>query len=99
MTRTVRILRRAERDLQQIYDLVGREAPGRADRFIDGLLDAIASLETLSERGASPRDPVLRARDYRFLTHGDYLVFYKVLARQVRVYRVLHGHRAYRGLL
>ena len=99
MTHTVRVLRRAERDLQQIYDLVAREAPGRVDHFIDGLLDAIASLGALPDRGAVPRDAVLRDRRYRFLVHGDYLVFYKVLPRHVRVYRVVHGRRAYRGLL
>ena len=99
MKRAVRVLRRAETDLQQIYDLILREAPARAERFIDGVLDAIQGLDALAERGPRPRDPTLRARGFRFLVHGDYLVFYKVLPRQVRVYRVLHGRRAYRGLL
>lgn len=99
MTRRVRVLRRAQRDLQEIYDLIVREAPRRADPFIDGLLDAVDSLATMSERGATPRDEVLRQQGYRFLVHGPYLVFYKVLKRQVRVYRVLRGSRAYRSLL
>src|SRR5882724_3057283 len=99
MMRSVRVLRRAQRDLQEIYDLVVREAPRRADPFIDGLLDAIDSLTTMSERGAIPRDEVLRQQGYRFLVHGPYLVFYKVLRRQVRVCRVLRGSRAYRSLL
>jgi toxin ParE1/3/4 len=99
MKRSVRVLRRAKRDLQQIYDLIAREAPRRADPFIDELLDAIESLGTLSERGATPRDEALRQQGYRFLVHGQYLVFYKVLRQQVRVYRVLQGSRAYRSLL
>jgi toxin ParE1/3/4 len=99
MTRSVRVLRRAQRDLQEIYDLTVREAPQRADPFIDGLLAAIDSLSTMSERGAMPRDDVLRQQGYRFLVHGTYLVFYKVLKRQVRVVRVLRGSRAYRSLL
>ena len=99
MKRPVRILRRAERDLQEIYDLVVREAPGRADPFIDKLLATLDSLQDLADRGAIPRDPVLRQRGFRFLVHGRYLVFYKVLRRQVRVYRIVDGHRAYRDLL
>ena len=99
MKRPVRVLRRAERDLQEIYDLVVREVPLRADRFIDALLASIDSLEQMGARGATPRDLVLRQQGYRFLAHGRYLIFYKVLGRQVRVYRVVHGHRAYRGLL
>lgn len=99
MSARIRILGRAQRDLDQIYDYVLRETPPRADRFIEELVDAIASLETLPERGAVPRDQVLRQRGYRYLVHKPYLVFYKLVKQQVRVYRVLHGRRAYHGLL
>jgi toxin ParE1/3/4 len=97
--RAVRVLRRAQRDLQQIYDYAATEAPLHADAFIDRLLDAIESLEEHGERGPAPRDPVLRRRGYRYLIHGEYLIFYKVLPRQVRVCRVLRGRRAYQHLL
>lgn len=80
-------------------DLVTREAPLRVERFIGALLDTIESLETMATRGAVPRDPTLRRRRYRYLVHGHYLVSFKVNGRQVRVYRVIHGSRAYRGLL
>ena len=99
MKRSVRILRRAQRDLQEIYDYVLREAPLRAGPFIDRMLDAIESLDAMAERGALPRDPGLRDRGYRVLVHESFLVFYKVRARSVRVYRVLRGSRAYRELL
>jgi plasmid stabilization system protein ParE len=99
MIRSVRVLRPAQRDLQQIYDFLVREAPRRADSFTDELLDAIDSLSTMADRGAMPRDDTLKAQGYRFLVHDPYLVFYKVLRRQVRVYRVLRGSRAYRRLL
>lgn len=99
MTWSVRVLRRADRDLQQISDFIQREAPRRVGVIIERLLDAIGSLETMPERGSVPRDSTLASQSYRVLVHRDYLVFYKVLRRTVRVYRVLHGHRAYRGLL
>lgn len=99
MTRIVRVLRRAQRDLQQVYDFIAREAPSAADPFIDELLDAIESLSTMAERGANPRDETLKRQGYRFLVHGNFLVFYKVMRQQVRVYRVLRGNRAYRSLL
>lgn len=99
MKRTVRVLRRAQRDLQQIYDYVAREAPLRAEAFIDRLLEAVESLDQYSERGSTPRDPVLRQRGYRYLVHGEFLIFYKVLSKQVRVYRVVRGKRAFAHLL
>ncbi|MBZ0234973.1 MAG: type II toxin-antitoxin system RelE/ParE family toxin [Deltaproteobacteria bacterium] len=99
MKRSVRVLRRARRDLQEIYDFLAREAPGSADRVVDALFDVIESLETMSERGGRPRDPTLRASGYRFLVEGNHVVFYKIAGRHVRVYRVLHGARRYRVLL
>jgi toxin ParE1/3/4 len=99
VTHSVRVLRSAQRDLQEIYDHILREAPMRAGPFIDKLIAAIESLSTMPDRGAIPRDPILRARGYRFLVQDPYLIFYKVKGRQARVHRVLRGSRAYRGLL
>lgn len=99
MTVVVRVLRRAQRDLEEIDDYINREAPAHADALVDALYTAIESLATHPQRGARPRDAVLRAAGYRFLVHGAYLIFYKVAGRTVRVYRVLHGRRAYRGIL
>jgi len=99
VTRAVRVLRRAERDVQEVYDYLAREAPASADRIVDGLLDACDSLAMHAERGARPRDPYLRDQGYRFLVHDRYLIFYKVTKRTVRVYRVLPGRSDYRDLL
>lgn len=99
MKRSVRVLRRAQRDVQEIHDYLHREVPISADDVVDEILGAIESLATLSARGARPRDATLRAAEFRFLVVGVYLVFYKIVGKQVRVYRVLYGRRAYRELL
>lgn len=99
MTYSVRVLRNAQRDLQAIYDYIVLEAPTRAGPFIDKLIEAIESLSTMPSRGPLPRDPVVRARGYRILVHDPYLIFFKIVGRQVRVHRVLRGSRAYRDLL
>ena len=95
----VRILRRAEADLREIRAYVSREAPLTAARLVEALLQAIESLAELPSRGATPRDPALARRGFRFLPVRQHLVFYKVLRRQVRVHRVLRGRRAWQGLL
>jgi plasmid stabilization system protein ParE len=98
--RIVRVLRSAQRDLDEIARYLRREAPGSAGRLIDRLLHAIEALEASPDRGASPRDPRLGTLGFRFLVEGSYLAFfYKVRPTQVRIYRVLHGSRAYEGLL
>ena len=99
MTHAVRVLRRAQRDLQEIYDHIVREAPMRAGPFIDKLIAAIETLFSMPDRGTIPRDPILAARGYRFIVQDPYLIFYKVKGREARVHRVLRGSRAYRDLL
>ena len=99
MKRSVRVLRRAQNDLIAIRDYVRRDRPNAADRLIEKLLDTIESLEQLADRGVVPRDERLRSLGYRVLIEGDYLVFYKTLPTQVRIYRVVHGRRRYRHLL
>jgi toxin ParE1/3/4 len=99
LTHTARVLRRAEWDLQGFRDYIRRDAPEARDRILVELLDAIGSLNELPDRGPQPRDLRLRRLDYRFVVVGRYLIFYKVLGSEVRVFRVLHGKRAYQDLL
>ena len=93
MTRTVRVLKRAERDLGEIHRYVARDKPSAADDLLERLLGAIESLSEHAERGARPRDERLLRLGYQYLVREPYLVFYKVLPRQVRSYRILHGRR------
>ena len=95
----VRTLRRAVSDLVEIRDYIARDDAAAAERVIAQLLAAIEGLAALPERGARPRDERLRRAAYRFLVEGSYLVFYKVVGREVRVYRVVHGRRAYASWL
>ena len=99
MKKTVRILRKAQQDIIEIRDYVALDDPRASIRLIDKLLARIEDLAEFPEIGAVPRDKNLRARGYRFLLERDYLIFYKVFKRQIRVYRVIHGRRKYRHLL
>ena len=99
MKRSVRILRRAQSDLEEIQRYVERDRPRAAARLVDRLLDAIESLERLPESGVVPRDTRLATLGFRVRIEGEHLVFYKVMRTQLRVYRVLHGRRRYGRLV
>jgi toxin ParE1/3/4 len=99
LRRSVRVLRRAQLDLVEIQAYVARDRPEAAQALVDALVGRLRSLERFPQRGAVPRDARLRRAGYRYLAHGDYLIFYKVLSREVRVYRVLHGARRYAHLV
>jgi plasmid stabilization system protein ParE len=99
VTLRVRILRRAQQDLVELDRYLEIEAPSRRATTIDGLLDAIERLASLPRMGPEPRDERLRSLGFRYLSVADQLVFYEIAGREVRVYRILHGRRAFWRLL
>ena len=99
MMRQVRVLRRAQADLMEIQSYIERDNPTAAEDAIEAILDLLNSLGKFAERGPIPEDASLRAAGYRYLLHGEYLIFYKVLRSQVRVYRIVHGRRRYEDIL
>ena len=99
MKYTVRVLRRAEDDLLEIYETIASDSPPNAVGMVHRILDRIESLAELPDRGARPRDPRLKKKGYRFLVEKPFLIFYKVGPSQVWVHRVLHDKRAYERIL
>jgi plasmid stabilization system protein ParE len=97
--RDVRIIRSAQRDLSEIAAYLECDTPAAAERVIDDLLSGIERLGVFPESGPVPRDPRLARLGFRVLGRGRYLVFYKITRAQVRIYRVVHGRRAYADLL
>ena len=94
----VRTLRRADADIVSVEDYLGREAPTSAERVLDGIFDAIEDLQQSPERHAVARDERIRSKGFRVAVVAPYLIFFKVGRTLVRVYRVLHCKRSYRGL-
>ncbi|MFQ5665311.1 MAG: type II toxin-antitoxin system RelE/ParE family toxin [Candidatus Binatia bacterium] len=99
MTRSIRVLRRAQADLLEIRAYIARDRPAAADSIVADILDLLGTLRRFPDRGAVPRDARLRRMGYRYLVHGEYLIFYKVLRSHVRIYRVVHGRRQYKAVL
>lgn len=99
----VRILKRAQYDLEDIQRYIAGNSPfpsaQSASETVIRLLDRIESLSQFPHRGARPRDERLRGKGYRFVNERPYLIFYKVHGSIVRIYRILHGKRAYQRIL
>ena len=68
-----------------------------AVRFVRELQEETTRLEQFPESGAVPRDRVLKSSGYRFLVHGDYLLFYLYKKEENAAYvmAVFHGKRDY----
>ena len=96
---TVRYLPAAEQDLLSIYDWIASDNPERAVTFVEELDRRIARLALHPLMGAVPRHLQLEEAGYRVLIMGDYLVFYKVHGKTIRIYRVVHGSRDLDGIV
>ena len=68
-----------------------------AVRFVRELQQKTARLEQFPESGAFPQDRMLKSSGFRFLTHKDYLLFYRYERAEGRVYimAIFHGRRDY----
>ena len=88
---------KAQRDLDGIWDYIASEYQNisSADRTVQAIMDAVDQLERFPGLGP-PLDSIVDIKsDYRFLTTGKYLTFYRILGAEIRVERILYGSRDY----
>jgi plasmid stabilization system protein ParE len=97
MSRTVRVLPRAQADLDEAYRWAARHAPQTAARWLDRFYEALQSLRRNPERcGFAPEHKKLR-RDVRQLLFGRkpnvFRAVFVIDADAVRVLRVRRASR------
>ena len=82
---------RSARDLVRIRAYIVKESKSQQteDRFVVRFLEASDALDTLPER--FPRYP--SARDWRMMSFGNYLVFFRIHEKAVRIGHIRHGAR------
>ena len=92
-------LQKALDNLDEIHLYTSNDNQTAADKMVNIILDAIDTLETFPFIGSSVADRIDVKGDYRMIAIKPYLVFYKVVGKEVIIYRVLHGRRYYSALL
>lgn len=97
----VSITRGAEQDLESICDHIAEfDRQANADRVLDRLLEAVASLPIFPERGACPKKLIaLGIRDYRQIACKPYRVIYRIVGQKVFLYVIADGRRDMQSLL
>jgi plasmid stabilization system protein ParE len=95
MAYLVKIMPRAERDLEEIYESIHAEESGAALRWYAGLERAILTLEAMPHR--CPVTP--ESKRLKHLLYGNkanvYRVIYRILERpkEVEILHIRHGAR------
>lgn len=88
---------KVRKDFDEIWDYMISEYQNisSAERIIQSVMDAVEQLESFPNLGP-PLDSIVDVKsDYRFLTTGKYLTFYRILGEEIRIERVLYGGRDY----
>lgn len=92
---------KAENDLDEIWRYISSEVcnPQAAKHTMHRILERVEQLGDFPQSGAMLSSLLPVESAYRFLVCGKYLVFYRVLAEDVYIDRVLYGKRAYLRIL
>jgi len=83
----------AERRTAEAFAYVASDRPSAAVRWLDRLLDAVATLAEFPDRGRAV--PELQRPDIRELIVAPYRVMYRRDAKRVVVLTVRHGRRQF----
>lgn len=88
--RKVRLTRRAEADLEEIWSFIGTDSVSAADQLLEKIAAVLGKLARFPHLGR--RRPEL-TQDLRSFAVGEYIVFYRATAKRLDVVRILSGYR------
>ena len=89
----------ALQDLEEIGHFLDAERPGTAYNFFLRLEGALYRIRLFPLSGGASSDPGLQSRGLRQVVVEDYLVFYAVAGKLIRIHRIVHGKRDYPHLI
>jgi toxin ParE1/3/4 len=91
----VRFLQEALEDLEEIVLYIAQDSRQAALRMHDKIVEKSNDLAIFPKRGRLVPDRKIAGAGYRTLGIKPYIVFYRVIDRNVFIYRVLHGATNY----
>jgi len=97
-TYNVRFLQEALDDLEEIVLYIAQDSHVAALRMHDKIIVKAEDLAMFPKRGRLVPDTKMSAAGYRMLGIKPYIAFYRIIDRNVFIYRVLHGATNYPSL-
>jgi toxin ParE1/3/4 len=94
-TYDVQFLQEAFDDLEEIVLYIAQDSRQAALRMHDKIIEKAYDLTIFPKRGRLVPDKKMVAAGYRMLGIKPYIAFYRIVDRNVFIYRVLHGATCY----
>lgn len=97
MSYTVYLTETAKEDLREIAMWIAQHSKDVeiARKFVAELRDECKKLASFPDRGAYPRDRVLRSTGYRYIVYKDYVIFYLIEGSAVKIMAIFNGKKDY----
>ncbi|MCL2577250.1 MAG: type II toxin-antitoxin system RelE/ParE family toxin [Defluviitaleaceae bacterium] len=92
-------LQKALDDLDELNFYISQDDICAADKMVSSILDAVENLTAFPFIGSSVNERLELRGEYRMIVVTPYLVFYRVIGKNVTIYRVLHSRRYHGALL
>ena len=91
----------AKGDLRDITFYVMEQSKEKtvALKFAEELRGQCAALSGFPDRGAYPKDSVLKSAGYRYIVHKEYLIFYRVTDESVYIEGIFNAKKDYMRVL
>ena len=91
----VHFLQEALEDLEEIVLYIAQDSRQAALRMHEKIIEKANDLTIFPRRGRLVPDKKMAAAGYRMLVIKPYIAFYRIVDRNVFIYRVLHGATNY----
>jgi len=91
----VQFLQEALDDLEEIVLYIAQNSRAAALRMHDRIIEKANDLSVFPKRGRLVPEKKMAEAGYRMLGIKPYMAFYRVVQRDVFIYRVLHGASNY----
>ena len=91
----VRFLQEALDDLEEIVLYIAQDSRAAALRMHNNIIEKANDLTVFPKRGRLVPDQKMAATGYRMLDMKPYIAFYRIIDRNIFIYRVLHGATNY----
>jgi len=91
----VHFLQEALEDLEEIILYIAKDSRQAAFLMHDKIIEKANDLTVFPKRGRLVPDKKMAAAGYRMLGIKPYIAFYRIVDRNVFIYRVLHGATNY----
>jgi toxin ParE1/3/4 len=85
----------ARLDLDHIHDYIARDKPAAARKWLKLTTNQFKLIATNPYVGQARKDVGI---DLRSVSHGNYVIFYRLRSNVLEIVRVLHGARDIQGL-